>query len=290
MTELGRSVLVVGDDSLLRVHVHTEDPGAALSFGTATGTLLKVKVDNMEEQYHAWVAEHESAATAPPTHAAHAADQVVVAVAAGEGMANVLRGLGVAAIIQGGQTNNPSAQEILAAIEGGGGGTTFVLPNNKNIVLAAQQAARLLERDVRVIPAKTFPQGVSAMIAFSPEATASENEPAMTEAVGTVRSVEVTRAVRNATVKGVTVAEGSFIAIIDGDLALSAESAEEAAMFALDRLVTPDTVVVTVYWGAGSSDGLAHDLADRIRGAYAEFEVEVVEGGQPLYPYVLAVE
>ena len=289
MTSLGRSVLVVGDETLLRVHVHTEDPGAAISFGTTRGTLLKVKVDNMEEQYRAWVASHESEAARPAPPAA-TTGQTVVAVTAGEGMSDVLRGLGVATIVPGGQTNNPSAQEILDGVAAAGGDVTFILPNNKNIVLAAQQVAKLAVHDVHVIPAKTFPQGVAAMIAFSTEATAGENLEAMTAACAAVHTVEVTRAVRNATVNGVSVQEGRHIAIVDGELTLAEDSAEETIMSALDRLVDDDTVVVTLYWGAGSSEHLARDLADRIAGAHSHVEIEVVAGAQPLYPYVVSVE
>ncbi len=286
MTALGRSVLVVGDETLLRVHVHTEDPGAVLQYGTSAGTLLKVKVDNMEEQYQAWLA----ARATPGTVAPPAIDQAVVAVAPGEGMADILRGLGAAGVVGGGQTNNPSAQEILEGVTGANAADVLILPNNKNIILAASQAANLTDHKIRVIPTRTFPQGVAALMAFDPDRAAAENEEAMTAAIATVTTIEVTRAVRDATVGGVKVEAGRYIAIIDGELALAEDSGEEAVMAGLDKSLGADASVVTIYWGDDASAELATDLADRITGAFPGVEVETARGGQPLYPYIVAVE
>lgn len=286
MSDLGRSVLVVGDQDLLRVHVHTEDPGAVLSWGTSLGVLLRVKVDNMDEQHRAWLAGQRDAVL---TGSEAGTGWRLVAVAPGDGMAEVLRGLGVSVTVAGGQTNNPSAEEILSGVATAGGDGVFVLPNNKNVVLTAGQAASLTPATVRVIPTRTFPQGVAAALAFSPEATAEENERAMTSAAASVQTIEVTRAVRPAHVKGVDVAQGQFIAIVDGDLALAGESAEEVALAALDALANDEATVVTVYWGEGTLEPLARDLAERIRGGFG-VEVEVVRGGQPLYPYIISVE
>lgn len=287
MHALGRSVLVVGDESLLRVHVHTEDPGAAIQYGTSIGTLLKVKVDNMEEQYRAWLAEQAKASAAS---AAPAAAQAVVAVVPGDGMADILRGLGAAAVVGGGQTNNPSAQEIIEGVSAANAADVLVLPNNKNIILAASQAAHLTDRKIHVIPTRTFPQGVAALMAFDPDRSAADNEKAMTEAISEIKTIEVTRAVRDATVGGVKVEAGRYIAIIDGELSLAEESAEEAVMAGLDRSVDGAASVVTIYWGGDASEALAVDLAERIRGGFPEVEVETARGGQPLYPYIVAVE
>ena len=288
MSELGRSVLVVGDETLLRLHVHTEDPGAAISYGTASGTLLKVKVENMEEQYRAWVAAQREEAASPTPGAV--AGWTVVAVTPGDGMAEVLRGLGVSHIVSGGQTNNPSTEELVAGIQAAEGEGTFVLPNNKNIVLAARQAATVMCRPVRVIPTKTFPQGVAAILAFSPEATPDENERAMTAAAGSVHTIEVTRAIRSAHVDGVRVEAGQFIAIVDGRMTLGAETAEDAGLLSMEQIVTDETVLVTIYWGGDADGPRAQELADRVRSEIGGFEVEVVRGGQPLYPYVISLE
>ena len=275
---VGDSVLVVGEPSLARVHVHAEDPGQALTIGGGMGRLSKVKVDDMEAQ------AEQLAARTPPT-----APLSVIAVAAGRGLIAALREIGAERVVTGGQTMNPSTEEILRAIEASHGQRVIVLPNNKNIIWTAEQAARLAERPVDVVPTRSVPQGIAALLAVNPDAEPEENLAAMHEALEAVRTIEVTRAARGVSIRGVSVAPEQPIALLDDELSDAAETPEDAALAALQRVVAA-RAVVTIYLGRDTGTDRGEALATRLADHFPGVEIEVREGGQPFYDYLISVE
>ena len=286
MVQLGDSVLVVGDESLVRVHVHTDDPGAVLSHGTAIGSLTQVKVDNIRRQAERFVGMHGEKRGVVPAAPAQAS----VAVVAGDGMAAVFESVGCTRIVAGGPTMNPSTKDILQAVEGCPSKDVIVLPNDKNVILAAQQAADVAKKRVRVVPSRSMPQGIAALLAVNPEEGVEANLVAMVEALGSVRTIEVTRAVRTTSVGGVEVREGQVIAVVDDQLKLVAESPAQAVVDAVEGVVGGGTSLVTLYHGGDCGAAEANALADRLRERFSDHEVEVHYGGQPHYDYIVSVE
>lgn len=293
MLALGDSVLVVGDQEMVRVHVHTDDPGAALSHATSVGSLTQVKVDNIRRQAEQFVRMHEEKqAGAPEAAGPEALPGAVssVAVVAGEGMARVFRSVGCTRIVPGGPTMNPSTREILEAIDDCPSDEVVVLPNDKNIIMAAEQAKELSRKRVRVVPTRSMPQGIAALLAMNPEDSLDANAAAMEEGRAGIRTVEITRAVRSTSVGGVKVREGQVIAIVDDELKLAASSPEEAATLALEPVAGPGTSLITLYYGGNTGEDAAKALADELRRRLPDHEVEVVFGGQPHYDYIISVE
>jgi len=286
MLELGDSVLVVGDERLVRVHVHTDDPGAALSYGTGVGSLLQVRVDNIREQADRFLERHEARVTVEAQPEAIS----TVGVAAGEGMATVFRSVGCTRVVSGGPTMNPSTRDILDAVAACPTDDVIVLPNDKNIIMAARQAVELTEKRLRVVETRSIPQGVAALLALNQDHELEANLEAMEEARSGVHAVEVCRAVRSTSVGGVKVREGQIIAIVDDELKLAAETAEEGALRALEGMEAEGASLVTLYYGADSQQAEAESLEGRIREALPQYDVEVVYGGQPHYYYIVSVE
>jgi DAK2 domain fusion protein YloV len=286
MEEFGDSIIAVGDKSLLRVHVHTRRPGKVLEFAVDHGTLARVKVENMELQHQAFAAGGQGAAA---TQTEPVSSVGVVAVAAGDGFVKVFRSLG-ATVVHGGQTMNPSVQDVLAAVNSAGFKELVILPNNKNIILTARHVPELTPHTVRVIPTETVPQGIGALLAFNFQADLDTNIAAMEQAAHAVRTIEVTRAVRDAEVDGVQVLSGQFMGIYDGRVVLSAEAVEDALLGSLREASVESFEIVTLYYGAGATEAETHALAARIRDAHPGLAVEVVAGGQPHYPYVVSLE
>jgi fatty acid kinase len=286
---LGDSVIVVGELALVRVHVHTDDPGAVLSLGTHAGNLVQVKVDNIRTQAERFVEMHEGMQGAPSV-ASPVPALSTVAVVAGEGMARVFESVGCTRTISGGPTMNPSTKEIVDAVEACSSEDVAVLPNDKNIILAAEQARALTKKRLHVIGTRSMPQGIAALLAANPEEPNPEaNIRAMEEACASVRTIEVTRAVRSTSIGGVRVKEGDVIAIVDDELKLVAESPEEAVLQSLEGLREKGSLV-TLYYGAHTQATIADKLARNIQTRFASYEVEVVFGGQPHYDYIASVE
>jgi dihydroxyacetone kinase-like predicted kinase len=287
MEELGESVIAVGDAQLLRVHVHTLRPGKALEFAVDHGTLAKVKVENMELQHQAFSVGQRASS------AADEAEQVtsvgVIAVTPGDGLARVFRSMG-ATVVPGGQSMNPSVQDILTAIGSAGYRELIVLPNNSNIVLTARQVAEMTPHDVRVIPTTTVPQGIGALLAFNFQADLDTNVTAMEHATRAIHTVEITRAVRDAEVDDIQVTAGQMLGIYDGKAAIAADSVEEALLRSLNLAPVDALEIVTLYYGADSTEEGANALAARVREAHPGLDVEVVAGGQPHYPYIVSLE
>jgi uncharacterized protein len=288
MEELGESVIAVGDQALLRVHVHTQRPGQALEFAVDHGTLDRVKVENMQLQ-------HAAMAAADDRHAADEAERRaasaigVIAVAAGEGFLKVFKSLG-ARVVQGGQTMNPSVQELLAAVNSAGYQELIILPNNTNIVLTARQVQELTPHHVTVVPTETAPQGISALLAFNFQSDVPTNVAAMEQAAHAVHTVEVTRSVRDVEVDGIQVKAGDMLGIYDGRIVATSDGADRALVSALEHAQVEGLEIVTIYFGAGASEVDAHAVAAGIRERHPGLAVEVVEGGQPHYPYVASLE
>ncbi len=285
ITSFADSVVVVGDEATVRVHAHLMDPGSALSYAVAIGQLSQISIENMSIQNRGWVAGRRA-------QGAPEAGVAVVAVSPGDGLADLFRDAGCAAVVSGGQTMNPSIQQLTDAAAETGVTDVIILPNNRNIILTAEQAAQGgPERQViHVVPSGTVPQGVAAMLAFNPTVSVEQNVAAMTEAAESVLTVEVTRAVRNATVDGVAVTEGDFMALSDGRLASINATAEAALHSALEQAGLDSDSIVTVFWGGGATEEQAAEVGARLEELVAGIQVDVVEGGQPHYPYLASVE
>ena len=284
---MGESTLVVGDSSTVKVHVHVPDPGVPLSYAVKLGSLRDVVVEDMQAQYQEFIrAREQPPAVGVPSSTTEIG---VVAVAPGEGLARVFESLG-AAVVRGGQTMNPSTEEILRAVEGLPNERVIVLPNNKNIIMAAEQARDLSEKEVAVVPTRTVPQGVAALLALNYQASLEENAQGMLEAAGEVETGEVTTAVRDATLNGVTVRQGQLIGIHNGELAVGGETIDEVVEALLERMGVADLEIVTLYYGADVSREEAEALLTRLQERFPEQEFEIVEGGQPHYFYIISAE
>ena len=285
MVELGDSVLVVGDESLLRVHVHTDDPGAAMSYCTALGSIEQVKVDNIQAQAEEFLSVHERERVAGPP-----ADIATVVVVAGEGMEHVFRSMGASAIVGGGPTMNPSTRELLEAIEQCPADRVVLLPNDKNIVMAAEQALPMSSKEVRVVRTTSVPQGVAALLAFSPDEDLEANVEAMEEAKAGVRTVEVTRAIRTTSIGGLRIREGQCVAVVDGELKVARKTPEAAVKTALGHLPMEEVSLITLYYGADTREAEAQALARELCRVQPQQDVEVIYGGQPHYYYIVSAE
>lgn len=297
LTSIGDSIVVVADDEIVKTHVHTNDPGLAIQEALKHGSLSKIKIDNMREEHQERLIKDAQKVAAEQAKAEAAAapaelkEMGFISVSAGAGLSEIFRGLGVDVIIEGGQTMNPSTDDILHAIEKVPAKNIFVLPNNKNIILAANQAAALSEeKKIHVVPTKTIPQGISALINFIPEQSAEENAARMTEELCNVKSGQITYAVRDTVIDDKEIKENDYMGIgDDGILAVGADMNE--TLFAMvDQLVDEESGIISLYYGEDVSDDEAQSLADQLQEKYEDLEVEVNNGGQPIYYYILSVE
>jgi DAK2 domain fusion protein YloV len=279
----GQSVVVVGDDSTIRVHIHTYDPGSIIRYATSLGTLHQLQVQNMDDQHVGFVEMQKDRLPS--------ADMSVVAVAIGNGMKEVFRSLGAAAIVSGGQTMNPSVQELLQAVDSVPSQKVILLPNNKNIILAASQVHSLTSKEIAVIPTKTMPQGIAALISFNYEGGLGENVESMNESITEVKTVEITEAARSTQVQGLKIKKGQFIAIIDDENLVTAGNNPEDVLFeALDKAGISSMEVVTLYYGADVEASQAEETVKEIRRKFGDKQVEMVSGGQPNYRYIVSLE
>lgn len=289
---MGDSTVVVGDENAIKVHIHVKDPGEPLSYGASLGRITDVVVENMQEQMEAMVngPADRQGGEAPPTIFIEPDHVAVVAVASGAGLANVLRSLGAAYIVNGGQTNNPSTEEIYHAIEQLPTDKVIVLPNNKNIFLAAEAARDLSAKQVAVVHSRSIPQGIAALMALRPDKDVTLNAEKMERALKSVRTGEITRATRTVELNGVDVKEGAIIGLVDGALSSSGPDEEAVLGQLLERMEIETCGIVTLYYGADVMPEQAAETAEQIRRRYPDIEVEVVEGGQAHYTYILGAE
>ena len=299
---VGDSIVCFSDENIIKVHVHTNHPGNAFEKGLTMGYLSKMKVDNMRLEHHEVLIEDASKiaegkkeeaapAAAPEKPAEPAKEYGFISVSAGEGLTEIFRGIGVDYVIEGGQTMNPSTEDILNACAEVNAETIFVLPNNKNIILAANQAKDIIEdKTIIVVPTKTIPQGITAMISFSPDMSPEENLEAMKDASQCVRTGEITYAVRNTTIDGHAIEKDDIMALGDDGLLAVAKDKDQAVLEAVKAMVNDESEIITVYYGQDIPEEEAEALAARIRKAYPQVETELQYGGQPIYYYFLSVE
>ena len=287
LDSLGDSLVLVDDEEIIKVHVHTNDPGKALHEAIDYGSFVTVKIENMRLQHTEKVmTENEKA----PKIAAPEKPLGVVSVCAGDGLADVFVNLGVDGIISGGQTMNPSTQDILTAVNAVPAETVFVLPNNKNIIMAAQQVDALTEKNVIVIPSKTVPQGITAMLSFNPEGSIEENEEALTEALGTVDTMQITYAARNSDFDGFDIHEGDYMALYGSQL-FSTSKDIKVLLKALAQKVHDDgKEYITIYYGADVKERHAQKAADIFADICPDADVNLIRGGQPVYYYMISAE
>ena len=281
LNRIGDMVLVQAEDNGYRVHVHTNDPGRVLQYGTELGELEQISVENLKLIERA---REEAAAVEPPKPFG------MVSVSLGEGFSNILKDLQVDAIVEGGQTMNPSIEDLQKAIDSVNAETIFVFPNNGNIILAAQQAAELSEKQVLVIPTKNVAMGIAAAVAFQPDLDAEENASRMNEAAQKVRTGTITYAVRDSEFEDMHINEGDIIGLHNGKVEFKSNSIHDVAMDLVKTIVTEDDGLITIYYGADTTEEDAAALADEIGALYPDCDVEVHSGGQPLYYYLIAVE
>lgn len=289
----GVSTVVAGDEKMLKVHTHTLTPGKILDYGVSLGSLLDINIENLQEQSLTYAAASaaEHAAEAPQLPPAPTNQTVAtVAVVSGAGFEKVFQGLGVNQIIPGGQTMNPSIEELLAAVENAAARQVIILPNNGNVILSAQQASDLSEKEVFVVPSKTLPQGIAALLSFNYDADFPTNCQAMSTATQHIQTAEITRAVRTVQIDSLHVREGDVIGVINGNLAVAGQQTEQVIRDTLQRLQIEQYEIVTLYYGEEKTEEEAQQLARSIKERYSHLEIEVVNGGQPYYTYILSAE
>lgn len=288
LNDLGDSLLVVADDEIIKVHIHTEYPGEIMNYGQKFGSLMKIKVDNMRMQHEEvvrqeYVAKVEKAMTRKKYS--------VVAVAAGEGIHDLFKSLGVDQIINGGQTMNPSTEDILSAVKEANAERVIILPNNKNILMAANQAAEVFEEcDVAVVATRTIPEGLTAMLAFDEELTLEENQETMTEMMSQVSSGQITIAVRDTAIDGVEIKKDDFMGIVNGKIMTSQPDRKVVTIESIQAMLSDESELVTIIYGEDATEEEAEAIAEEIMSNYPAVEVEVHEGKQPVYAYLLSVE
>ncbi len=287
---IGESVLVVGDAHTVKVHLHAHDPGKPLSYAIRWGSLRDVVIEDMQAQYERFIGERAQASEGA-SPAPQPARVATLAVVPSTGWARIFESLGASATLRGGQTMNPSAQEFVERMKALPTDQVIVLPNNPNVVLTAQQAAALVpDKRVVILPTRTLPQGVAAMVAYHPEADLETNLQAMQEAMRLVRSGEITRAVRDASLEGMTVRQGQWIGLVEGHLAAAGDDLEEVVRKTLEAMGVASAELVTLYVGAEADPQQTAHLVEALRAHYPKQQIEIAEAGQPHYPYLLSVE
>ena len=290
LNELGDSLLVVADDEIIKVHVHTERPGEVMNYGQRFGSLMKVKVDNMRLQ-HEEVLKTDYTAKVKEAAQKQKAEYGIVAVAAGEGVQELFKSMGVTTIINGGQTMNPSTEDILQAVKEAHAEKVIVLPNNKNIQMAANQAAEVSEdAAVAVVATRTISEGLASLLAFNPEASLEDNQAAMSEQMTLVSSGQITNAVRDTNIDGVEIKKDDFMGIVDGKILVSIADRKEATLATIDKMIDDDSEILTIIYGEDAEASEVEEITEAVEAKYPDVEVEVHEGNQPVYTYLLSVE
>ena len=300
LTSIGDSIVVVADDEIVKTHVHTNDPGLAIQEALKHGSLSKIKIDNMREAHQERLIKDaekvaaQQAATEQQTAEVDPSEWKeigFISVSAGDGLSEIFKGLGVDHMIEGGQTMNPSTDDILSAVEKVPAKNIFVLPNNKNIILAAQQAASLSEdKKLFVVPTKTIPQGIAALINFIPDQSAEENFERMSEEIGNVKTGQITYAVRDTVIDDKEIKENDYMGIGDSGILSVGQDMEETLLDMVDQLVDEESGIISLYYGSDVKEADATALAEKLQEKYEDLEVELNCGGQPIYYYILSVE
>ncbi|WP_429970949.1 DAK2 domain-containing protein [Fructilactobacillus sp. Tb1] len=291
LAPLGDSLLVINDDEVAKVHVHTEQPGKVLTWGQKFGDLISIKIDNMRSQQEEIMESDEEVDNQPVnTEKEEPKELAVISVVAGKGLEKLFKSLGVTNIISGGQTMNPSTEDIVNAVNNSNAKQAIVLPNNKNIFLAAEQAESLTDIPMKVVHTKTIQQGLTAMFSFNPAASIEDNQTAMDDSLDTVKSGQVTAAVRDTKINGLDIKKGSYMGIVDGKIEVIEDTLNAAAISMLKEMLDEDSENVTIIFGEGANQSDADQIESAAMEADPELEVEVHEGDQPVYPLLISVE
>ena len=299
LESIGDSIVVVADDEIVKTHVHTNDPGLAIQRALTYGSLTKIKIDNMREEHQERLikdaeklAQQQSQEKAETPKADEPRkDMGFISVSIGEGINEIFKGLGVDYIIEGGQTMNPSTEDMLTAIENVNADHIFILPNNGNIVMAANQAASLVEdKDIIVIPTKTIPQGITALVNFIPDYSAEENKEAMIAEIANVKTGQVTYAVRDTEMDGKVIKQDDYMGIGDKTILSVGKDLKATTLEMIDEMVDEDSAIVSIYVGSDATEEAASEIAELVEAKYPDVEVEINNGGQPIYYYVISVE
>jgi len=289
LSHFGDSLLVISDDELVKVHVHSETPGEVLSYGQKYGSLIKIKIENMREQHSSIVDHtHNTLNTSQPSK--EKLEFGIVTVSMGEGIAQVFKSIGASSVIEGGQTMNPSTEDLLKSIKEANANKVFILPNNKNIIMAAEQAAEVADEEVIVIPSKTVPQGMAALLAFNPSLSLEENKTSMTQALQHVKSGQITYAVRDTSIDGKTINKNDFMGILEGKIVETNQDLFLAAKGLLQQMLDEEAEILTIMYGEDVEEEQLNELVSFIHENYEDIEVEVHNGKQPIYSYIFAVE
>ena len=278
----GQSLIVAGDESTVRIHIHTYDPGSVIHYAASLGTLHEIIISNMDEQHQDFLKMKKERMPA--------VDIAVVAVVSGDGLSDVFTSLGAAAIVPGGQTMNPSTKDLLQAAEAVVSDKVIILPNNKNVVLTAEQVQSLTAKSIKVVPTETTPQGVAALLAFDYEADLETNAQLMTGAKSAIKTIEITRAVRSTQLNGLTIKKKQAIGLLDGDLLAAGKNTTDVLNKMLAKLDLNKAEIITIYYGADTELAEAEQVSTSIHEQYPQLQVDVVRGGQPHYNYIVSIE
>ena len=290
---LGDSMIVVGYDDVIKVHIHTNDPGLVLSKAVTVGELSKIKIDNMREEHRELLTSKEEQEAAKQVEAEVAAEKkkyAFISVAMGEGITHVLKDLGVDYVIEGGQTMNPSTQDMMECISKLNADHIFILPNNKNIIMAATQASEISEKDVRVIPTKSIPQGITCITMFNADHEVDENEAALMEALELVKTGSVTYAVRDTEMDGIEIKEGNMLGLVEGKINKVGNDYFEVAEEVLESMVDEDSELITIFYGKDVDESKIEEFTEKLEEKYEDCDVQFYKGDQPLYYFIMAVE
>jgi len=291
LSKLGDSLLVIADEDVVKVHIHSEQPGEVLSYGQKYGNLINMKIENMRQQHTNIVGESHNASVVNQQKSPRKQEEYgIVAVSMGSGIADLFKSIGAHEVIEGGQTMNPSTEDIIKAVKEVNAKKVFILPNNKNIIMAAQQAADVSEEDIYVIPSKTVPQGLSALLAFNPSADLETNKGAMNDALKHVKTGQITFAVRDTQIDGLEIEKDDFMGIAEGKIVVKNKDKGKVAENLLSQMLDEDSEILTIIYGEDISEEEVNKLTQFVEENYADIEVEIHNGKQPLYSFIFSIE
>lgn len=290
LSELGDSLLVIADEEVVKVHIHTETPGEVMNFGQKFGSLMKIKVDNMREQHSSLGGSSAATKPAEKSKPKEVKETAVISVAAGKGVIELFESFGVDYVIEGGQTMNPSTQDFLDAMEEVPAKNYILLPNNSNIFMAAKQATEVSEMSAAVVETRSVQQGLNAMLAFNPQGTLVDNQEAMTDELQFVASGQITNAIRDTEISGLAIKKDDYMGLIDGDIKISQPDMKKTAIETIKQMITEDSELVTLIYGENSTEEFVESLIEDLEELYPEIEFETHEGNQPVYPLLISVE
>ena len=291
LSQLGDSLLVIADEDVVKVHIHSEQPGEVLSYGQRYGNLINMKIENMRQQHSNIVGETQTAlVTDRPQAPKELQEYGIVTVSMGSGIAELFKSIGAHAVIEGGQTMNPSTEDIVKAVKEVHAKKIFILPNNKNIIMAAEQTKDVSDEDIYVIPSKTVPQGLAALLAFNPSADVDANEAAMKEALQHVKTGQITFAVRDTSIDGLEIEKDDFMGISEGKIVVKNKDKGKVAEDLLTKMLDEDSEILTIIYGEDVTEEEVNQLAQFVKETFADVEIEIHNGGQPLYSFIFSIE